>query len=189
VLDADALNILAANIELKSKLNGRCVLTPHPGEMARLLGIEAKELQGSRVSHTRDLAQELGCWIVLKGARSICCSPNGSLWVNPTANPALATAGSGDVLSGVIAGIIARKIPLEIGVPASVFVHGVSGEVLSKLGDGYTGVLAGDIARVSSLVLNQLVKLQRLPNRMIREVLPGASMRLTSAVLDSIDVN
>jgi hypothetical protein len=91
-------------------------------------------------------------------------------------------------LSGVVAGVIARDIPLEVGVPAAVFVHGVSGEVLSELGDGYSGVLAGDIARGSSLVLNQLVKLEKLPSKMISSVFPGASTRLVKAVLSNVDV-
>lgn len=127
VIDADGLNILAAKPVLLSKLakSRTLVLTPHPGEMARLVGKSTAEVQANRLEAARRLAAELGAIVVLKGARTVVAHPGGRAAVNTTGNPAMAKGGSGDVLCGLIAGLLAQH-PDEPGraVEAAVYLHG-----------------------------------------------------------------
>ncbi|HEX5337806.1 MAG TPA: NAD(P)H-hydrate dehydratase, partial [Gallionella sp.] len=105
VLDADALNILAQRPDLRGLLIGReaaCVLTPHPGEAARLLGCEVEEVQADRVAAVQQLAEKFAATVVLKGADSLCATRDGKLFVNKTGNPGMSAAGMGDVLTGMI---------------------------------------------------------------------------------------
>ncbi len=127
VVDADGLNAIAG-VDLHPK--GSRVLTPHPGEMARLTGASIKEVQADRIVVARRFAQQHGVWLVLKGNRSIVASPDGRAWINPTGSPAMATGGTGDVLTGLIAGLLAQ-FPEEIGpvVLAGVYLHGLAGEL------------------------------------------------------------
>jgi NAD(P)H-hydrate epimerase len=135
VLDADALNGLAGG-DFGAAAGPR-ILTPHPGEMARLTGRTIAEIQADRVSEAREFAQKHGVWLVLKGNRSLIAAPDGRVFVNPTGSPAMATGGTGDVLTGLIAGLIAQT-PDEIGlaVLAAVWLHGRAGELAAaKLGE------------------------------------------------------
>jgi hydroxyethylthiazole kinase-like uncharacterized protein yjeF len=126
VLDADALNLLAQDADLRAALRQRValtVLTPHPLEAARLLGISVEQVQADRLQAARDLAQRHGAWVVLKGAGSIMASPQRALWINSTGNGLLATAGSGDVLAGTIAALLSATNRAE-SILAAVWLHG-----------------------------------------------------------------
>lgn len=129
VVDADALNLLGEDVAstTASAPAGR-ILTPHPGEMSRLCGLPTSEIAKDRLGHARRLAQRTRAVVVLKGARSIIALPDGTAHINPTANPALGTAGSGDVLTGVITALLGQGLSPEQAACAGVFVHGESAE-------------------------------------------------------------
>jgi len=145
VLDADALNALAG---CAIPTPAPRVLTPHPGEMARLVRASIADVQGDRVGVARAFAQQHGVWIVLKGNRSLIASPGGEVWVNPTGSPAMATGGSGDVLTGMIAGLLAQfPDDLRAVLLAAVWIHGRAGELAAaKLGEKC--VIAGDLLQL-----------------------------------------
>ncbi len=131
VLDANALNLISRDEELQETLRQRqalSLLTPHPGEAARLLGISIAEVQADRIKTALDLVDKLNVWVVLKGARSVVVSPDKHLWLNPYGSANLATAGTGDVLAGVIGGLLAQGIDPDIAIPAGVALHSISGE-------------------------------------------------------------
>jgi NAD(P)H-hydrate epimerase len=146
VIDADALNILAAKPVLLAKLaKGRSlVLTPHPGEMARLAGITVAEVQAKRLEMTRSFAQRTGVTLVLKGARTLIAHPDGRVAVNTTGNPGMAKGGSGDLLTGLIAGLLAQY-PAEAAraVEAAVYLHGFAADLAVRSDDEHT-LLATD---------------------------------------------
>lgn len=140
VLDADALNVIAARPETLAGLRADAVMTPHPGEAGRLLGRSTTEVQADRVSAVRELAARAGAVVVLKGAGTLIAAPDGRLAVNPTGSPALATAGSGDVLAGVIGALLARGVAAFEAACAACWVHGVAGEVAARrLGEHSVG--------------------------------------------------
>lgn len=133
VLDADALNVLAADPAVIAKAAGPIVITPHPGEAGRLLGIPTAQVEADRLSAARILAQKTRAVVVLKGARTVIC--DGTLGddfcaINPTGSPALATGGSGDVLAGVIAALLAQGCAPADAACAAAFIHGRAGEAL-----------------------------------------------------------
>jgi hydroxyethylthiazole kinase-like uncharacterized protein yjeF len=134
VVDADALNALG-----HKDLHGYAprILTPHPGEMARLSGNTVPEVQADRIGVARSFAQERGAYLVLKGNSSIIAAPDGRVWINPTGSPAMATGGTGDVLTGLIAGLLAQfPEQLEAALLAAVYLHGRAGELGAvKLGE------------------------------------------------------
>jgi NAD(P)H-hydrate epimerase len=139
VIDADALNILAAKPALLAKLaKGRTlVLTPHPGEMARLIGTTVAEVQANRLEVAREFARRLGVTLVLKGARTLIAHPDGRVAVNTTGNPGMAKGGSGDLLTGVIAGLLAQY-PAEAAraVEAAVYLHGLAADLALRCPGG-----------------------------------------------------
>jgi len=148
VADADALNILAAQPEkiAEAARGGRrvLVLTPHPGEMARLAGSTVAEVQANRLVCARSFAQRMGVTLVLKGARTLIAHPDGRVAVNTTGNPGMAKGGSGDLLTGMIAGILAQ-FPAHPAraVEAAVYLHGLSADLAVRAGDEHT-LLATD---------------------------------------------
>jgi NAD(P)H-hydrate epimerase len=146
VMDADALNILAARPALLAKLaKGRTlVLTPHPGEMARLAGITIAEVQAKRLEAARKFAQRMGVTVVLKGARTLIAHPGGRVAVNTSGNPGMAKGGSGDVLTGLIAGLMAQHPgDPSHAVEAAVYLHGLAADLAVREGDEHT-LLATD---------------------------------------------
>jgi NAD(P)H-hydrate epimerase len=146
VIDADALNILAAKPVLLAKLaKGRTVvLTPHPGEMARLAGITITEVQSNRLEVASGFAQRFGVTLVLKGARTLIAHPDGRVAVNTTGNPGMAKGGSGDSLTGVVAGFLAQYADDGArAVEAAVYLHGLAADLAVKQGDEHT-LLATD---------------------------------------------
>jgi NAD(P)H-hydrate epimerase len=146
VIDADALNILAAHPELLAKLaKGRTlVLTPHPGEMARLAGIPVAQVQANRLEVARSFAQRIGVTLVLKGARTLIAHPDGSVAVNTSGNPAMAKGGSGDLLTGLVAGLLSQY-PADPAraVEAAVYLHGLAADLAVQEADQHT-LLATD---------------------------------------------
>jgi hydroxyethylthiazole kinase-like uncharacterized protein yjeF len=152
VIDADALNILAAKPVLLAKLaKGRTVvLTPHPGEMARLAGITTAEVQANRLDVARSFAQRNGVTLVLKGARTIVAHPDGRVAVNSTGNPGMAKGGSGDLLTGLIAGLLAQ-FPGEAAraVEAAVYLHGLAADMAVRAADEHTLLATDSLAHLS----------------------------------------
>ena len=146
VIDADALNILAAKPVLLAKLaKGRTlVLTPHPGEMARLAGITTAEVQANRLEVARNFAQRTRVTLVLKGARTLVAHPDGRVAINSTGNPGMAKGGSGDLLTGLIAGLLAQY-PADAAraVEAAVYLHGLAADLAVRAADEHT-LLATD---------------------------------------------
>jgi hydroxyethylthiazole kinase-like uncharacterized protein yjeF len=146
VIDADALNILAARPEIIKSLRKPAVLTPHPGELARLLNISTKEVVEKKLELVPRFAAEYGVYLVLKSYRTLTAAPDGNVYINSTGNPGMATAGSGDVLSGMIASMIIQEKNLLEAVLAAVYIHGLSGDLgAEKLGE--KPLVAGDIIR------------------------------------------
>ncbi len=144
IIDADALNILSATPEWWKKLKRNAVLTPHPGEMARLLNTTVDKVQADRVGIARKAAKEWEKTVVLKGACTVIASPDGRTEISPQANPGLASAGTGDVLAGAITGMAAQGLGVMDAAVCGVYLHGQAGEAVSeKIGD--TGMIAGDL--------------------------------------------
>jgi ADP-dependent NAD(P)H-hydrate dehydratase / NAD(P)H-hydrate epimerase len=146
VIDADGLNILALKPELLKRLPKTAILTPHPGEFARLVGLPLREVIKKKLELAPAFAQEYGVHLILKGYRTLVCAPDGRKFINPTGNPGMATGGSGDVLSGMIASFLMQdKDPLQAAL-AAVYLHGLSGDLAAeKLGE--RPLVAGDLIR------------------------------------------
>lgn len=144
VVDADALNALAGNPGPLLARRAPCVLTPHPGELARLLATTSAAIQADRLGAARAAAERFGCVVLLKGMRTVVAEPSGRAVVNPTGGPELATAGTGDVLTGVIATLLAAGAEPFAAAWASAYLHGLAGAIAAR-GRG-CGVLAGDVA-------------------------------------------
>ena len=145
VIDADALNALASMPDATERTPANAVLTPHPGEMARLLGTTVAEVQSRRLAAAREAADRFGCTVVLKGAHTIIAGPGGRASLSPFSNPLLATAGSGDVLAGVIGGYLAQGLEPFEAASLGVYMHGAAGESL-RLELGESGLLASELA-------------------------------------------
>ncbi len=144
VVDADALTILSGMPDWWKRVPKGLVLTPHPGEMARLVGSSVEDVTAHRLETVRNAARVWGRVVVLKGAYTLVAAPDGRVNVNPANNPAMATAGTGDVLTGVIAGLMAQGLEPFAAAVAGVYLHGRAGEMLrADLGDA--GMLAGDL--------------------------------------------
>ena len=144
VVDADGVNALAGHLRVLAAQKEHLVLTPHPGEMARLLDKQNKEVQADRLGLAARFAAEHGCYLVLKGARTLIAAPGGELFINPTGNPALAAGGSGDVLTGLIGGFLARGWPSLQAAMAGVYLHGLAADRLAAE-QGQIGVLAQEL--------------------------------------------
>ena len=155
IIDADALNVLAKSTAWSSSLFMDAVLTPHPGEMARLTGLSIEEIQKDRINTAMRFAAEWRKTVVLKGAYTVIASADGRCKVSPFANPGLASAGTGDVLAGIIAGLAAQGLENFTAACLGVWLHGEAGErVKAEMGD--TGMLAGDLLPVLPKVIKKL---------------------------------
>ncbi len=143
VLDADALNIIAARPQLMQKVSGRAVLTPHPGEMSRLCGRPVPEIREHLLETAAGFAREHGVILVLKDAVTVTASQDAA-YLNTSGCSAMAKAGSGDILAGMIAALAAQGMPLETAAPLGVFAHGAAGEQ-AACRKGMYSVLAEDI--------------------------------------------
>ncbi|BDI30671.1 bifunctional NAD(P)H-hydrate repair enzyme Nnr [Capsulimonas corticalis] len=149
VIDADALNVLSLEPDRGASLvRGRkaaTVLTPHPGEMGRLLGIETAQVQERRLEHVRHAAETYGCAVLLKGSRTLIATPDGRLTINTTSNPGMATGGAGDVLTGVIATLLGQKLAAGDAAAAGAYAHGLAGDLAVLSLGGAAGLIAKDI--------------------------------------------
>ncbi len=155
VLDADGLNNLAGVEGWWEYRDGQTVITPHPGEMARLTGLSVPEVQVDRLRIASRIAQEWGVVVVLKGAFTVVASPEGNLRISPFANPALATAGTGDVLSGIIVGLMAQGLGAFDAATCGVYIHAAAGEMLREE-MGEAGGLASDLLSSIPQVMKSL---------------------------------
>ncbi|MGO0123070.1 NAD(P)H-hydrate dehydratase [Desulfothermobacter acidiphilus] len=144
VLDADGINAFAGEAHLLARRSAPLILTPHPGEMARLLGTEAGGLAFRRVEVAEKAAKDWGAVVVLKGARTVVAAPGGDTGINSTGNPGMATGGTGDVLTGVIAALWAQGMEPFRAAAAGVFLHGLAGDLAAE-NKGGVGTVAGDL--------------------------------------------
>ncbi len=166
VIDADALNLIAASAELQARLSARqaaAILTPHPLEAARLLGVTAPVVQGDRLAAARELAARFGKIVVLKGSGSIIAEPGGMAVINPTGNPGLATGGTGDVLAGTCGALLAQGWPAREAALGAVWMHGAAADRLVEQGVGPIGMTAGELPAALRAVLNERVALNFTP--------------------------
>lgn len=144
VLDADALNAVSKDTSILKKLKTEAVITPHPGEMSRLAGITIEDVQNNRIETAREFAARWKMVTVLKGSRTVVAVPDGTVYVNVTGNPGMATAGAGDVLTGVITGLIGQGVKPADAAVAGVYLHGLAGDIVAKM-KGVHGLIAGDL--------------------------------------------
>ncbi len=144
VIDADGLNNLANNPAILLKRKSEIILTPHPGEMARLVNARPGDIQKDRVGYARKFAETYNVHLVLKGARTIVAHPNGDVYINLSGNPGMASAGMGDVLTGMVAGFIAQGYPLATAAQIAVYLHGDAGDNLADA-RGPFGYIASDV--------------------------------------------
>jgi NAD(P)H-hydrate epimerase len=148
VLDADALNLIAeagdAGRRALRGAAGRVLLTPHPGEAARLLGKDVTHVQADRVAAARELAAQTGAFVALKGARTVIAEPDGAAVLNPTGTPAMASGGVGDVLTGLCGALLAQRLSPKAALRLAVYVHGHAGEIAAFAKP--VGLLASEVA-------------------------------------------
>lgn len=157
VLDADALNLLATDGRLAGHLFNRvapAVLTPHPAEAARLLETGTRDIQADRVAAARELARRYASHVVLKGCGSVVATPDGRWAINTSGNPGMATAGMGDVLSGLVVALLAQGWPADAALPAAVHLHGAAADRLVAAGSGPVGLTAGEVIDAARALFN-----------------------------------
>jgi NAD(P)H-hydrate epimerase len=144
VIDADGLNHIASDPGVLRQASVPVILTPHPGEMARLIGTVSTTVQSDRIGTARQFAERFQVHVVLKGARTVVAHPDGSVFINPTGNAGMATGGMGDVLTGLIAGLLAQGLSAEAASHTGVYLHGSAADSLvEKLGP--IGYLASEV--------------------------------------------
>lgn len=144
VIDADGLNLLAGELERLHHAKTPPVLTPHPGEMARLLGKDTAAVNRDRIGVARSFAREHRCYLVLKGARTVIATMDGRIFINSTGNPGMASGGMGDVLSGILAGLLTQGFEVEDALKLGVFLHGFVGDQVARE-KGEMGIIASDV--------------------------------------------
>jgi NAD(P)H-hydrate epimerase len=157
VIDADGLNALVGQGNILTEAAGPRLLTPHPGELARLLGTTVQEVQARRLDVAREVAARFGAIVVLKGAQTVVADPAGQLSLNPTGNPALASGGTGDVLTGLIGGFLAQRLEGWTAARLGVFLHGLAADFLAGR-HGPRGLVAGDLLEAFPHVLAEFTQ-------------------------------
>jgi hydroxyethylthiazole kinase-like uncharacterized protein yjeF len=156
LVDADAINILAADKSSLTRASKAVrILTPHPGEMARLTGKTSRSIQQNRLEAAREFAQQHNVYLVLKGAGTIVAAPDGTLAVNASGNPGMAAGGMGDVLSGIIGGLLVQGLDPWEACCLGVYVHGLAADRLAEKAP--CGYLAGEVAERVPSVINELL--------------------------------
>lgn len=144
VIDADGLNALAGSTDILKQRKAPTVITPHPGEMAKLLGVSSADVQRDRIFAASDFAERCSVTVVLKGAGTVIADPSGETFVNTTGNPGMATAGTGDVLAGMIGSFMAQGFGPTMAACLGVYLHGYAGDLAARE-KGQAGMIAGDI--------------------------------------------
>ncbi len=157
VIDADAINIIAQDPKILSKIRAPMIMTPHPGELARLIKIEPRAINRRRIDLAAKYAKEFNCIMVLKGAPTVISAPGGDIYINPTGNSGLASAGSGDVLVGMIAGLLGQQAAPLNAATAGVFLHGLCADLAMNDTNEYS-LLAGDLTNYISKAINYLLR-------------------------------
>lgn len=158
VIDADALNMIAAHPVLQSALAERTaasLLTPHPAEAARLLGTDSAAVQADRVKATCRLAARFKSWVALKGNGTVIAAPDGQWWINTSGNAGMASAGMGDVLTGMIAGLLSQGLDAGPALVAGVYLHGAAADSAAANGHGPIGLTAGELVDAARALLNR----------------------------------
>ena len=155
VVDADALNLLGGQLDIFKAVRVPAVLTPHPGEAAWLLKTTISEVEQNRLKVAKQIAEGYNVTVVLKGRFTVIADPKGNVRINPTGNRGLATGGTGDVLSGIIGGLLAQRLPPFEAATAGVYLHGLAGERASRR-LGPDGLLAGDLLPILPRLLRQI---------------------------------
>jgi hydroxyethylthiazole kinase-like uncharacterized protein yjeF len=158
VLDADALNLIAENESLSAAVLDRdapTLMTPHPAEAARLLDEDVQAVQADRVTSAKMIAQRYQALVALKGNGSVVAAPNGKWWINTTGNPGMASAGMGDVLTGIVAALLAQGASPLHALLAGVRLHGAAADELAASGIGPIGLTASEVAERARLLLNR----------------------------------
>ena len=156
VIDADGVNCLAGDVAILKKAKAPIVITPHPGEMARLVDMTTKDIQEGRIGIASEFAKENEVIVVLKGARTIIAEPSGRIYINPTGNPGMATAGTGDILSGMVGGFIAQGYTPLDAANIAVYLHGLAADEVAKK-KGQIGMIATDILNILPTVINSFM--------------------------------
>jgi NAD(P)H-hydrate epimerase len=165
VIDADGLNAFVGDPDRLAGREGRdVIITPHPGEMARLLGMTTEEVQSSRLEIARNFAAAHHIYVVLKGHRTLIATPDEKVFVNPTGNPGMATGGTGDVLTGMIAAWLAQLLDAEAACKLAVYLHGMAGD-LAEADEGDVAMTAGDVAGHLGDAILELTARRRLVER------------------------
>ena len=155
VIDADALNAIADASAIKFANGSEIVMTPHPKEMSRLLGITVAEVQADRIAAAEKGRDKYGCTVVLKGAHTVVATVDGTTWIIPCGNPGMATAGAGDVLSGIIGALLAQGVPAQHAAVAGTYLHAAAGDLASAT-HGEDGMVASNIIEALPEVLAQI---------------------------------
>ena len=146
VIDADGLNAFADDPErLRGREGREVIITPHPGEMARLVGMSADEVQASRLEIARNFAVSQHVYVILKGHRTLIATPDEKVFINPTGNPGMATGGTGDVLTGMVAAWLAQLLDAEAACKLAVYLHGMAGD-LAEADEGEVSMTSADLA-------------------------------------------
>ncbi len=146
VLDADGLNALAEDVTLLKRLPLPIIVTPHPGEMGRLSTLSAEQVQTDRERIAREFAKKYRVVVVLKGAGTVVASYDGTVYINETGNPGMASGGSGDVLTGMIAALLGQKLGVFDAARLGVYLHGLAGDLAAASQGGEIGLIASDLA-------------------------------------------
>ncbi|MEK7376481.1 MAG: NAD(P)H-hydrate dehydratase, partial [Candidatus Margulisiibacteriota bacterium] len=157
IIDADGLNAISNNPAVLLKRKCAVIITPHPGEMARLLKTTVAKIQEDRVNIALKAAKEWNVIVVLKGAFTVIADPSGRHFINTTGNPGLATAGTGDVLTGMICGLAGQGIEPFSAAACGAFIHGMCGDAVA-LNKGQRGMIASDIIEAIPFVINSIIK-------------------------------
>ncbi len=144
VIDADALNCIASNIAALKSVKSPIIITPHPGEMSRLSGLEIDTIQRNRQKVAKDLARQCNLIVVLKGNNTVISDGKGNNFVNESGNPGMGTGGTGDILTGMIASFLAQGVPAFKAAKLAVYIHGKAGDLAARE-KGEIGLIAGDI--------------------------------------------
>ncbi len=154
VLDADALNLVSRTPSPLKQASAPVIITPHPGEMARLLQTTVPEVQADRIATARRAAEGFGVWVALKGARTVLASPDGRVFVNATGNPGMGTGGMGDVLTGMLGGLLAQRLDPFEALQLGVLLHGLAGDRAAER-VGQHGLLANDLLEELPRILKE----------------------------------
>jgi NAD(P)H-hydrate epimerase len=155
LIDADGLNALEGDVAILKDAQVPIVITPHPGEMSRLTGLAVEEIQSNRLEIARKYAADWGVTVVLKGNQTVVAGPSGEVFININGNPGMATAGSGDVLSGIILGLMAQGLKPQSAAVAGVYVHGCAGDRAAAI-TGQRALVAGDLLHHLPYILHEL---------------------------------